>query len=181
VHVEDREKAGVELNATQQKLATAQSALAVTTRLRDEAAQGLQDVRERTSGANKDLAAARGELDDIRRKIAARSSELAGLAKRLDAVRSEGTRVNNQADTSSTATSAIRPAPAPPETNPADATPPVASTKPASAAAPDPTPTPDGKSQKLSDSDRSIPVIGPGAASRPSDFELHSGRISRTP
>jgi hypothetical protein len=181
VRVEDREKAGIELNATQQKLASAESALVATTRLRDEAAQGLQEVRERTASAKKELAAARGEFDDLRRKIGARSSELAALTKRLDTVRSQDFQVANQADANSTATSAVRPAPAPPKTNPADAAPPLAVTHPVSKATPDPTPQSDGKSRQLSDSDRSIPVIGPGAASRPSDFELHSGRISRTP
>src|SRR5262245_15771331 len=125
VHVEDREKAGIELNATQQKLASAESALAVTTRLRDEAAQGLQEVRERTASAKKELAAARGEFDDLRRKIGARSSELAALTKRLDTVRSQDSQVANHADANSTATSAIRPAPAPPKTNPADDAPPL--------------------------------------------------------
>src|SRR5262245_19177185 len=123
VRVEDREKAGIELNATQQKLATAESALAVTTRLRDEAAQGLQAVRERTAEANKDLAVARGELDDLRRRTAARNAERAALNRRPNAVRSTGSVVNNQAHASSTATSAIPPAPALPKKNPANAAP----------------------------------------------------------
>jgi hypothetical protein len=285
--VEDREKTKTEVNATQQKLATAQSALAVTTRLRDEGAQALQEVRERTAAANKelaaarseldgiqqkiaaqgselatitrrvdtarlsesqgrkqaeagsrrgpaktamaaataaptptpapntvpppaataarersaavsrDLAAARGELEDIRRKIAARSSELAAITNRLDTARSQESEAKKQADATSTATAAIRPARVPPvkdassfldrRTNPiaranlADVAPPLAAATPSRQASPEPTPTPDRSSQGLTDTERSTAVIGPGAASRPSDFELRSGRISRTP
>ncbi len=273
-HGEERETTKTEVDATQQKLATAQSALAATTRLRDEGAEALQEVRERTAAANKelaaarnelddirqkiaaqaselatitrrlntarlsesqgkkqadagsrriptktpvaaatavspptpapntapplaattdlersaaaskDLAAARGELDDIRRKIAARSAELAAITNRLDAARSQESQAKKQADASSTATAAIRPARVPPVEDAPNSldrqTPPIAAAKP-SLEPPDPTPAPDRKSRKLTEEERSSAVIGPGAASRPSDFELRSGRISRTP
>jgi hypothetical protein len=258
---EDREKAESQVEATQQKLATARSALAVTTRLRDEAAQALQDVRERTAGTNqtlaaarselddirqtlttrldtarlrdskgkkqadasahkaptnpvttataaspplsasaavnKDLAAARSELDDIRRKIAARSTELAAITRRLDTARSQESQAKKQADASATATAAIPSASAQPignsansierQANPiarsdrADAATPIPAAKAPLDASPDPTPEPDRKSPKLSGREGASAVIGPGAASNPSDFELRSGRVSRTP
>jgi hypothetical protein len=268
---EDRAKAETEANTTQQKRATAQSALAVTTRLRDEAAQALQEVRERSAGVNKDLAAARSELDDIRQKIAAQNSELAtitkrvdtarmrdsrgkkqedatprraspktavtaataapppvpapastvqersaamakdlaaarselddirrqikarnfelaGITRRLDTARSHEYQTRKQVDGGSTVTGAIQPAPVRAAENPATpdpATPdkaaPIPIAKPAPDAPSDPTPDAGRKSRKLSASERSSEVIGPGATSNPSDFELHSGRISRTP
>jgi hypothetical protein len=268
VLVEDREKAESQVEATQQKLATARSALAVTTRLRDEAAQALQDVRERTAGTNqtlaaarselddirqkiaaqsselamlttrldtarlrdskgkkqadasahkaptnpvtaappplsasaavnKDLAAARSELDDIRRKIAARSTELAAITRRLDTARSQESQAKKQADASATATAAIPSASAQPignsansierQANPiarsdrADAATPIPAAKAPLDASPDPAPEPDRKSPKLSGREGASAVIGPGAASNPSDFELRSGRVSRTP
>jgi hypothetical protein len=55
----------------------------MTTRLRDEAVLALQEVRERSAGVRKDLAAASDELEDIRQKITARSAELATITKRL--------------------------------------------------------------------------------------------------
>ena len=271
VLVEDREKAESQVEATQQKLATARSALAVTTRLRDEAAQALQDVRERTAGTNqtlaaarseldnirqkiaaqsselatlttrldtarlrdskgkkqadasahkaptnpvttataaspplsasaavnKDLAAARSELNDIRRKIAARSTELAAITRRLDTARSQESQAKKQADASATATAAIPSASAQPignsansierQANPiarsdrADAATPIPAAKAPLDASPDPAPEPDRKSPKLSGREGASAVIGPGAASNPSDFELRSGRVSRTP
>ena len=248
---EEREKAEFEVNATKEKLATARSALAVTTRLRDEAVQALQEVREGSAqsnkelatarselddirqkiaaqsselatitkrldtarlrqsvgkmqgdanlltpvtaaaapapvspaappaissmlgesaaAVNKDLAAARGELDAIRQKIAVQSSELATITKRLDMARTQQSHVQNQADASAAATAAIQPAPAHPlETPP----------KPIDG---DASPTPGRDAQNRSGSGGPITVIGPGAPSYPSDFELRSGRISRTP
>jgi hypothetical protein len=263
---EDREKAKTEVNAAQQKLATVQSALAVTSRLRDEAAQALQEVRERSAAANKDLAtarseldnirqkiveqsselatltkrldtarlresqdkkqadgnrrkapttpvtaatatppsslsatvnkdlaAARSELDEIRRKIAARSSELVAITRRLDTARSQELQAKKQADASPTATAAIQPAAAQPAENPPKSidlnASPIAQTSPSVAAAPipaakpspDTAPTPDRNARNLSNGAGQVPVIGPGASSYPSEFELHSGRISRTP
>jgi hypothetical protein len=278
---EDREKAETGVDATQQKLATAQSALAATIRLRDEAAQALQEVRERSAGANKDLAAARseldeirqkiaaqsselatlttrldtarlresqvkkppdasarrvatktpatgataaasppppasaaslpaaatavressaaankdlaaarGKLDDIRQEIAARSSELAAITRRLDTARSDESQRKKQADARPTAIGAIQPAPVQPlETPPksidrnaspiAQTSPPDA--KPSPETTPDSSPAPDRNARNLSNSSGPVAVIGPGASSYPSDFELHSGRISRTP
>ena len=86
-HSENQEKALTEVNATQQKLATAQSALSATTRLRDEAVQALQEVRGRSAGVKKDLAAARDQLDDIQQKITARNAELTTISKRLETAR----------------------------------------------------------------------------------------------
>jgi hypothetical protein len=129
----------------------------------------------------KDLAAARSELDDIRRQIKARSFELAAISRRLDTARSQEYQTRKQVDAGSTVTGAIQPAPIRPVENPADPTPPIAAAKPSLEPSADPAPTPDRNSRKLTDSERASAVIGPGAASRPSDFELRSGRISRTP
>src|SRR5262245_37392618 len=113
---EDREKTETEVKATQQKLATAQSALAVTTRLRDEAAQALQEVKERSAGANNDLAAARSELDDIQQKIAVQTSELKTITMRLDTARRRDSQEKQKADatpvTAATAGPPSTPAPA---------------------------------------------------------------------
>jgi hypothetical protein len=45
----------------------------------------------------------------------------------------------------------------------------------------EPSPAPVRKGKNILDESRSIGVIGPGDSSSPSDFELRSGRISRTP
>ena len=185
------------VSATQQSLATARSALAVTTRLRDEAAQALQEIRKKTAEVNKDLAKARGELDDVRRRIAARSSELSSISRAQDTARSRESQLKKQTDANSTATGAIQPSPVPPAndpprpierraspiagTSPADTAPPIATAKPSLDASVDPTTDADHQSRKRSLGEGSSAVIGPGAASRPSDFELRSGRISRTP
>jgi chromosome segregation ATPase len=76
-----------EAKATQQKLATAQSALSATTRLRDEAAQTLQEVGDSSAAVKKDLAAARDQLDDVQQKITARNAELTTISRRLDTQR----------------------------------------------------------------------------------------------
>jgi predicted nucleic acid-binding Zn-ribbon protein len=212
-HGEDREKVEAKVNPTQQKLATTQSALAMTTRLRDEAALALQEDRKKSAGMRKDLATARSELDDIRQKIVTQSSELAAITKRLDTARllesqgKKGTDANDRTvapATPSTAVStpppasaaielpSVQPVESPPKsierrtspiarTRPSDTTPPIPAAKPSLEASPEPTPRSDRKSRKVSDSKGSNAVIGPGASSSPSDFELHSGRISRTP
>ena len=67
-----------------QKLATASSALTATIRLRDEAAQSLQEVRERSAGVGKDLAAARDQLENIEQQIKALLRETGNLAPEDD-------------------------------------------------------------------------------------------------
>jgi hypothetical protein len=86
-HSEDQERILSEVKIAQQKLATAQSALGMTLRLRDESAQGLQEVRERSAGVRKDLAAARDQLEGIEQKITIRNAELTTISKRLDTAR----------------------------------------------------------------------------------------------
>jgi hypothetical protein len=86
-HSEDQERILSEVKIAQQKLATAQSALSMTLRLRDESAQGLQEVRERSAGVRKDLAAARDQLKGIEQKITIRNAELTTISKRLDTAR----------------------------------------------------------------------------------------------
>ena len=246
-HSEDQEKALTEGNATQQKLVTAQSALSATTRLRDEAAQALQEVRDRSAAVRKDLAAARDQLDDVQQKITAHNSELTTISKRLDTARvreaqvtqkvnaipTDGSKaiprmpasaiINKESSSptpATTATGSISPitaasplpsapvVPAPTgsvSVAPAAAVPterdvsPTASNKrllgpinsgsppnvphPTAALEPSvkPSKAPVRKPKNSFDASRSIEVIGPGNSSSPSDFELHSGRISRTP
>jgi hypothetical protein len=246
-HSGDQQKSLTEVKAAQQHLATTQSALSATIRLRDEAAQSLQEVRDKSAGARKDLAAARDELDDTEQKITARNAELTIISKRLDTARLRKSQENRKANASSptvatatpemattvttipkesaaptpptkasgsaspgtaaaaapavapaaVATAAIAPAPVRPavsqpksierhsspiaQTSPPDAAPPIPDAKPSLAPSPDLAPTPSSKERNLTDGGRSIAVIGPGALSQPSDFELHSGRISRTP
>src|SRR3954470_22827109 len=62
---EDQDNALAQVNAAQQKLGTVQSALSVSTRLRDEAAEALQEVRARSAQVRKELALASNQLDDI--------------------------------------------------------------------------------------------------------------------
>lgn len=237
-----------EVNETQQKLATAQSALSATTRLRDEAAQALQEVRDRSAGVKKDLAAARDQLDDIQQKITARNAELTMISKRLDTARVRETQEKQKVNASprdgskpiarpttattskessapapaTTATGSVSPitATSPPARAPvvpaptgsvspttAAATPipvepgvspplsdqrrsgPIGQANPSNAPHPtsalepsvEPSPAPVRKGKNILDESRSIEVIGPGDSSSPSDFELRSGRISRTP
>ncbi len=247
-HSEDQGKTLTAANETQQKLATAQSALSATTRLRDEAAQALQEVRDRSTGVKKDLAAARDQLDDIQQKITARIAELTTISKRLETAQvreaQEKQKVNAGprdgskaiARTPTTgATSKGRPAAAPATTATGSVSPVTGASPPArtpvvpaptaavsaapAAAAPIPgepgvipsasdqrpsspisqasppnTPHPTAalkpsvkpspaprKGKNMLDESGSIGVIGPGDSSPPSDFELRSGRISRTP
>ena len=95
--------------AAQQQLATTQSALSATTRLRDEAAQSLQEVRDRSAGARKDLAAARDKLDDTEQKITARNAELTIISKRLDTARLRESQENRKANASSPAVATATP------------------------------------------------------------------------
>ena len=242
----DQDKALTEISMTQQKLAKAQSALTMTTRLRDEAAQALQEVRDSSAAVRKDLAAARDQLDDIQQKITARNTELSTINKRLEAARlreaqekrkgvasprlggkttpelATAVPATPQEPSASTPTAeatgsvspssaaspavpapaaasraaaaaatpvAVKPGAKAPKTDkrrsnpigqagPAGASPQLSASKPLVEPSSDPTPS---KAQRLSDSGGSIAVIGPGAPSPASDFELHSGRISRTP
>jgi predicted nucleic acid-binding Zn-ribbon protein len=72
----------------------------MTTRLRDEAVLAVQEVRERSAGVRKDLAAARDELEDIHQKITARSAELATITKRLDMAGLRESQAKQKAETS---------------------------------------------------------------------------------
>jgi hypothetical protein len=247
-HSNSQANALTEVNETQQKLATAQSALSATTRLRDEAAQALQEVRDRSAGVKKDLAAARDQLDDTQQKITARNAELTMISKRLDTARVRETQEKQKVNASprdgskpiarpttattskessapapaTTATGSVSPitATSPPARAPvvpaptgsvspttAAATPisvepgvspplsdqrrsgPIGQANPSNAPHPtsalepsvEPSPAPVRKGKNILDESRSIGVIGPGDSSSPSDFELRSGRISRTP
>ena len=84
----DQDRNLTQTSTTQQQLAKAQSALSMTTKLRDEAAQALQEVRDKSVAAKKDLAEARNQLDDLQRKITSHNAELSTIDKRLEAARS---------------------------------------------------------------------------------------------
>jgi hypothetical protein len=89
-----------QVEAMQQKLATVKSALAVTTRLRDEAAQALQEIRSRSAGAKKDLAAARDQLNAVEQQITARNSQLLSMSKQPDTARLQETPDKREPDAS---------------------------------------------------------------------------------
>ena len=118
------------------KLATASSALTATIRLRDEAAQSLQEVRERSAGVGKDLAAARDQLENIEQQIKARNSDLATIDKRLETARLRESRPQAEPAPAPAAPPAATPA-APPAAAPAAAPaapPAAAATAPVTAA-----------------------------------------------
>ena len=181
-----------------QKLATASSALTATIRLRDEAAQSLQEVRERSAGVGKDLAAARDQLENIEQQIKARNSDLATIDKRLETARLRESRPQAEPAPAPAATPAA-PSAAPPAAPsaaapgaPPAAPPATAATAPATAATAPVTAAPIASDEasaerkpirkgKSHGDDRSPSVIGPGDFSSPSKFELHGGRTTRTP
>jgi hypothetical protein len=109
-HSEHREAILSEVKIAEQKLATVQSALNTTVRLRDESAQALQEVRERSAGVRKDLAAARDQLEDIEQNITIRNAELATISKRLDTARLRETQEKPKDNPSPRPVAAVTPA-----------------------------------------------------------------------
>ena len=72
----------------------------MTTRLRDEAAQALAEIRSRSAGVKKDLSAARDQLNAVEQQIAARNSEMLSLSKQPDTAQLQETRDKQQPDAS---------------------------------------------------------------------------------
>jgi hypothetical protein len=97
---EEQDKILAQGNAAQQRLATVQSALSVTTRLRDEAAEALQEVQTRSAQVRKELALASNKLDDIEQTIAIRNSELTAMNKRVETGRLREAQEKRKADSS---------------------------------------------------------------------------------
>jgi hypothetical protein len=96
----DQQQAATQVEAMQKKLATVKSALAMTTRLRDEAAQALAEIRSRSAGVKKDLSAARDQLNAVEQQITARNSELLSMSKQPDTARLQETRDKQERDAS---------------------------------------------------------------------------------
>jgi predicted nucleic acid-binding Zn-ribbon protein len=225
----DQQQAGTQVEATQKKLTTVKSSLATTTRLRDEAAQALQEIRAKSAAMKKDLATAREQLNAVEQQIAARNSELLPISKQPDTARLQESHDKQEADASprpaatvtgamaTTAATTAKKNPTPSAKPTDSASPSGATLLPAPAAAatsavanqsapnrtegdgssiaqssppaatvspepsPDPAAAPKRKARKLTETSGSSAVIGPGDFSLPSEFERHSGRVSRTP
>jgi hypothetical protein len=94
VRSEDQDKSLTEISTK------AQSALSMIIRLRDEAAQAFQEVRDRSAAVRKNLAGARDQLDDIQQKITSGNAELSIINKRLETARLRETQEKRKGDAS---------------------------------------------------------------------------------